>query len=70
MNANRTHVIATFATGMRAASLVEHLAGKGIAAHAVHPKWTNKRLPPPRIEVLVAPEDVDAAKAAVIEFNR
>lgn len=65
-----TKTIATFATGMRAASLLEDLRKTGIAASTVQAKWTNKKLPPPRIEVRVAEADVDAAKAVLAEFNR
>lgn len=61
--------IAKFATGMRAASLVEDLQKAGISATKIQAKWTNKRLPPPRIEVQVAASDVEAAQAVVKQFN-
>lgn len=65
-----THQVATFVTGLRAASLVEDLKKAGIAATTVQPKWTNKRLPPPRIAVMVAPADADGAATVLAEFNR
>ena len=70
MEATNTKTIATFATGMRAASLIEDLAKAGIEATKFQPKWTNKRLPPPRIEVKVAEADAAAASQVVAEFNR
>ena len=61
--------IAKFATGMRAASLAEDLLNAGIKATVVQAKWTNKRLPPPRIEVCVAESDLEAAAVVLREFN-
>lgn len=60
--------LATFVTGMRASSLVEALAVAGIKASAVQPKWTNKKLPPPKIEVLVQDSDLETAKAVYAGF--
>jgi hypothetical protein len=60
--------IAKFATGMRAASLVEDLAKAGIKAEKTQAKWTNKRLPPPRIEVSVEEKDQEAALAVLKTF--
>ena len=61
--------LATFATGMRAASLIEDLAKAGIAANAVQPKWTNKKLPPPRVEILVTGTDFAAASSVLEAFK-
>lgn len=68
-NNNLTETVATFATGMRAASLREDLTAAGIASIAVQPKWTNKRLPPPRVEVKVAAIDAARAKEVFKAFN-
>ncbi len=68
-NNNLTETVATFATGMRAASLREDLAAAGISSIAVQPKWTNKRLPPPRVEVKVAAIDAARAKEVLKAFN-
>lgn len=62
--------IAEFATGLRAASFTEALADRLIESSTVQPRWTNKRLPPPRIQVLVAETDVEAAKAVLAAFNK
>jgi hypothetical protein len=69
LTTNLTETVATFATGMRAASLREELAKAGISSIAVQPKWTNKRLPPPRMEVKVAAIDAARAKEVVTQFN-
>lgn len=68
-NNNLTETVATFATGMRAASLREDLAKAGISSIAIQPKWTNKRLPPPRVEVKVAAIDAERAKEVFKTFN-
>lgn len=59
----------TFATGLRAASLVDDLKVAGINAAVLRnqaqlslTRWTNKRLPPPNVIVSVA--DVDFEKAS------
>ena len=62
-------VIAQFATGLRAASLVEDLATAGITSQTSAPKWTNKKLPPPRIAVTTAPEDAARATELYKEWN-
>lgn len=61
--------LATFATGMRAASLIEDLGKAGIGATQFQPKWKNKRLPPPRIEVQIAEADAEAAAVVLAAFN-
>ncbi len=66
---NDKQTVAKFATGMRAASLVDALRAAGIVAVATQPKWTNKRFPPPRIAVTVASADFDRAGAVLAEFN-
>lgn len=68
-NTTLTYTVSTFATGMRAASLIEDLTKAGIKAIAIQPKWTNKRLPPPRIEVKVAESDVPTAAKILAEFK-
>lgn len=52
---------AHFATELRASSFLEALDKAGIPAISRTPRWSNKRLPPPRTEVLV--KEADAAKA-------
>lgn len=54
-------VLARFVTTMRAASLVQDLSGVGVEACTVQPKWTNRTLPPPPVEVMVASADFDKA---------
>jgi len=66
---NELQTIATFVTGMRAASLIEDLGKAGIIGQTFQPKWTNKRLPPPRIEVKVAESDVEAANVVFAAFK-
>ena len=58
-------VVASFATSMRAASCVEWLFRNGISATLFAPAWTNRKLQPPRFQVLVSPENLDAAKSLV-----
>jgi len=70
INTNTAVTVATFATSMRAASLIEDLAAVGIKATSAQPKWTNKKLPPPRVEVRVATADTEAAKVVVEQFKR
>ena len=62
-------IIAKFATSMRAASLAEDLVKAGIKATIAQAKWTNKRLPPPRIEVSVDESDLEAAAVVLREFT-
>jgi hypothetical protein len=54
---------------MRAASLIEDLGKAGIGATQSQAKWTNKRLPPPRIEIRVAEADAEAAAKVLAVFN-
>ena len=70
INTNTVVTVATFAISMRAASLIEDLAAAGIKAVMAQPKWINKKLPPPRVEVWVAAKDADAAKVVVEQFKR
>jgi len=67
--ANRTATLESFATGMRAASLVHDLAKEGIMADTFQAKWTNKRLPPPRIEVRIDPADMEKAEGVLAFFK-
>jgi hypothetical protein len=46
-----TMLLTTCITALRAARLCEVLTEAGIKANYLVPKWTNKRLPPPRIEI-------------------
>ena len=62
-------IVARFATSLRAASLAEELANAGIPASISQPRWTNKRLPPPKFEVEVAAADADRANAVLADFN-
>lgn len=61
--------LASFATSMRATSLAEDLNTARIAAEIVKPKWINKRLPPPRVEVRIDEADADRAKPVLAAFN-
>ena len=57
--------VAKFALAMRADSLVEALDAVDIVADSIQPRWTNKRLPPPCVEVRVKASDVAAARVIV-----
>lgn len=61
--------LASFVTGMRAASLVEDLEKAGIKSQTFTPKWTNKKLPPPKVAVVVHSSDLKAAKVVLAKFN-
>lgn len=61
--------LASFATSMRAHSLAEALRAVNIACNVDQPKWTNKRLPPPKVEVHVTEADSAKAQAVLVEFN-
>lgn len=56
-------IVMKFALSLRANSLVDHLKANSIESTVTRPKWTNKRLPPPKIEVTVDDEDYPEAKA-------
>ena len=64
---NNTVILKQFATGLAAASLVSDLAAAGIVKGVTtsQEKWTNKRLPPPKIAVNVLAEDFEAGKAVL-----
>jgi hypothetical protein len=62
--------IAKFATSLRASSLAEALYAAGIHSQTTTPKWVNKRLPPPKIEVAVDATDLERAKAILVSFSR
>lgn len=62
-------ILATFATVMRAIDLSEDLHEAGILSEVTRPKWKNKRLPPPNVEVTVADADIEAARAVLARFN-
>lgn len=64
-----THTLAKFATAMRASSLLEDLEAAGIGAVSVAPKWTNKKMPPPKAEVKIKPADIEAAGIVLAAFN-
>lgn len=51
-----------FATEMRAYSFAEMLENNGVPAMVHVQEWTNKRLPPPRVEVMI--QAADAKEAA------
>jgi hypothetical protein len=63
-------LIAETATGMRAAGLLDSLIAAGIYSRMEHPKWRDKRLPPPRVQVWVAAEQVVRAKEVLAERER
>lgn len=63
-------VLAKFATTLRADSLLEDLDKAGIGASFLRPRWTEKRLPPPMVEVSVKDDDYDAAKQVLEAFNK
>jgi len=56
-----------FATSLRASSLIDDLRTVGIEAHTVQAKWTNKKLPPPRIEVVVSAADAETYAELIAE---
>lgn len=60
--------VAKFALAIRAESLVEELDRADIVAESFQPRWTNKRLPPPSVEVRVSTKDRDAALTIVEAF--
>ena len=62
---NKT-VVAEFATSLRASSAIDALVAANINAEMVSPKWTNKRLPPPKHQVVVSSENAVAAKERLI----
>ncbi len=64
-----TMILKTFATSMRAASLLDDLTAVKLAASLVQPKWTNKRLPPPKVEVWIKTSDEVAAKVVLDKFD-
>lgn len=66
----QTQLLASFATRMRAESLFEDLCKAGIQATIVQPKWTNKRLPPPKVEVLVSEADYERALEVYKAFRK
>lgn len=53
--------VKSFATRLRAASLAEYLLKNGIPCSVSQAKWTNKRLPPPRVEVFVSDDNLTRA---------
>lgn len=70
MNETSFVVLKRFATSLRASSLIDDLRLVGIRASAVQSKWTNKKLPPPRIEVVVSAADAEARAEAIAEVLR
>ena len=61
--------IAKYALSLKAANLIEDLEKAGIGARYIQPKWTNKKLPPPKVEVQVKESDVAAAMIVLKEFE-
>jgi len=66
---NKTYTLAKFATSMRAASLMEDLTAAGIDASLNRPKWTDKKLPPPMVMVMIDVKDLDAARVVYDAFR-
>lgn len=62
--------IATFATMLRASSLCDDLMTEcNILAFVERPKWSNKKLPPPNVQVQVNEMDADRATAFYAEWR-
>ncbi len=61
--------LATFATTLRASSLLEDLRKAGISATAERPKWVNKRRPPPNVIVSVEESDFERASEVLKGFK-
>ncbi len=60
----------SFATGMRAFSLCTDLQDVGISAQIFKPKYVNKRLPPPKVEVQVDEAQWALAIQVLDTFNK
>lgn len=62
--------LAAFATKIGAIGFVEALQEGGVSESCtIAPKWTNKKLPPPRVEVHVCILDADRAREILIAFK-
>lgn len=63
--------IATFATMLRASSLCDDLMTEcNILAWWSSPKWTNKKLPPPNVQVSVNELNAERAAAFYAEWRK
>lgn len=67
-NAAQPVTIAKFATAIRAHSLLDYLTRAQVPAQVYQPRWTNRRLPPPKFEVRTPAAQVEDATRAMTEW--